>query len=233
MKKNLIYFYVLNELDLGAVRRGRERRGEGKGGWWALQARWLVTAIHTSGTCVMTRHTHIHTQRDTHRPHLNFKKLPRCVYVIIFFPPPPALLGLPFRFCAFLPYSLLLLALNYTSACHYTHAHTHILELGAWTSGRMAKAKAKAEWKRPKREPNELESNCKKEFELELELVYQGTETLPNRASHQKPINVTKLPKLLTHIRQQLFEINLKLPFKFVEAQTDCTSKWLYKQHFS
>lgn len=67
MKKNLIYFYVLNELDLGAVRRGRERRGEGKGGWWALQARWLVTAIHTSGTCVMTRHTHIHTYTYTAR----------------------------------------------------------------------------------------------------------------------------------------------------------------------
>lgn len=30
MKKNLIYFYVLNELDLGAV-RGRER-GKGEGG---------------------------------------------------------------------------------------------------------------------------------------------------------------------------------------------------------
>lgn len=146
---------------------------------------------------------HTHAQRDTHRhTHLNFKKLPRCVYVIIFFPPTP--LGLPFRFCAFLPYSLLLLALNYTSACHYTHAHTHTLGLGAWTSGRMAKAKA--EWKRPKREPNELESNCKKELELELELVYQGTETVPNRASHQKPINVTKLPKLLTHIRSSFLK---------------------------
>lgn len=63
MKKNLIYFYVLNELDLGAV-RARRRGGSGGG---ALQARWLVTAIHTSGTCVMTRYTHIHTsQTHTH-----------------------------------------------------------------------------------------------------------------------------------------------------------------------
>lgn len=166
-------------------------QGEGVEVGGGLQARWLVTAIHTSGTCVMTRYTHIHTsQTHTHRPHLNFKKLPRCVYVIIFFPSPhphcSALLGLPFHFCAFLPHSLLLLALNYTSACHYTHAHAHahtLCWLGAWTSGRMAKAKA--EWEKTKtreREPNELESNRKKELELELELelVYQGKRDGPS-----------------------------------------------------
>lgn len=106
-------------------------------------------------------HTHTHKpDTHTHRPHLNFKKLPRCVYVIIFFPSPhphcSALLGLPFHFCAFLPHSLLLLALNYTSACHYTHAHTHAhphTHIVCLVRGQVAEwLRQKLNGKRPKRE---------------------------------------------------------------------------------
>lgn len=62
MKKNLIYFYVLNELDLGAV-RARRRGGSGGGGITGQ----VVGNGHSYKWYVRNDQVHTHTHKpDTH-----------------------------------------------------------------------------------------------------------------------------------------------------------------------